>query len=53
MRTLTRLFAEEDGMNMVEYALIGALVSVSAIAVLRLIGPALSTLFTDVNTDLQ
>ena len=51
--SLINLIREEDGMNMVEYALVGALVSVAAVGVLRLLGPALGNLFTGVNASLD
>ena len=38
---------EEDGQGMVEYALILALISVAAIAAIKLIGPKVSELFTN------
>jgi Flp pilus assembly pilin Flp len=51
-QNLLNLIRQDDGMNMVEYALVGALVSVAAIGVLRLLGPALSDLFNGVSTEL-
>ena len=38
---------EEEGQGMVEYALLLALISVAAIAAIKLIGPKVSNLFTD------
>jgi Flp pilus assembly pilin Flp len=43
--------APEEGQTMVEYALILALVSVAAIAVLNLLGTGVSTVFSKVNAD--
>jgi Flp pilus assembly pilin Flp len=45
------LLAPEEGQTMVEYALILALVSVAAIAVLNLLGAGVSTVFSKVNAD--
>ena len=38
----------EDGASMVEYALIAALISIAAIAVLPGVGDALKTIFTEI-----
>jgi pilus assembly protein Flp/PilA len=42
------LFAREEGQDMVEYALLAALISIVAIAIILLIGPYLDNLFKDV-----
>jgi Flp pilus assembly pilin Flp len=52
-KNILRLIHEDDGMNMVEYALVGALVSVAAVGVLRLLGPALGELFGGVSAELD
>jgi pilus assembly protein Flp/PilA len=44
---------EEEGQGMVEYALILALVSIVAIAVLILLGPSIADIFQDVDDALQ
>jgi len=43
---------EERGQGMVEYALILALVSIAAIAVLVLLGPAIASILTEVTNAL-
>ena len=43
---------EERGQGLVEYALIIALVSVVVIAALLLLGPAISSIFTKINSSL-
>jgi pilus assembly protein Flp/PilA len=48
-----RLRHREDGQAMVEYALILALVSIAAIAVLKLIGTDVTAVFTSVDQALQ
>ncbi len=45
---LTRLNQREEGQDMVEYALLAALISIVAIAIIILIGPYLQDLFQDV-----
>ena len=40
--------ASEDGQDMIEYALLAALISIVAIAVIILVGPYLQDLFQDV-----
>jgi pilus assembly protein Flp/PilA len=42
----------EDGQAMVEYALILALVSVAAVAILQTLGGSVSSIFSAVNQDL-
>jgi pilus assembly protein Flp/PilA len=39
---------DEDGQDMIEYALLAALISIVAIAIIVLIGPYLKNLFQDV-----
>ena len=51
--TQLRLRNREDGQAMVEYALILALVSIAAIAVLKLIGTDVTAVFTSVDQALQ
>jgi pilus assembly protein Flp/PilA len=47
------LFApKEKGQGLVEYALILVLVAIVVIVALRLLGPTISTIFTDINTEL-
>ncbi|MDQ2741273.1 MAG: Flp family type IVb pilin [Chloroflexota bacterium] len=45
---LNRLNEREEGQDMVEYALLAALISIVAIAIIILIGPYLQDLFQDV-----
>ncbi|MGN0521249.1 MAG: Flp family type IVb pilin [Eubacterium sp.] len=44
---------DENGQGMVEYALILGLIAVAAIAVIVLIGPKISGLFSDANDALD
>ncbi len=43
---------DEEGQGLIEYVLIAALISIAAIAAIRLIGPELTGTFTDVNNAL-
>lgn len=43
-----RLFNREEGQDMIEYALLAALISIVAIAIIILVGPYLKNLFQDV-----
>lgn len=43
-----RLFNREEGQDMIEYALLAALISIVAIAIIILVGPYLKDLFQDV-----
>ncbi len=45
---IARLNEREEGQDMVEYALLAALISIVAIAIILLIGPYLKDLFQDV-----
>ncbi len=48
-----RIITEEDGQGMIEYALIAALLSIAAIAVIVNLGPKLTDIFTDVEGGLD
>ncbi len=41
---------DEDGQGLIEYVLIAALISIAAIAAIRIVGPAVSTQFGTVGT---
>ncbi|MFN8678210.1 MAG: Flp family type IVb pilin [Thermomicrobiales bacterium] len=43
---------DEDGQGLIEYVLIAALISIAAIAAIRIVGPAVSTQFDTVGTEL-
>jgi pilus assembly protein Flp/PilA len=45
---IERLTNREEGQDMIEYALLAALISIVAIAIIVLIGPFLKSLFQDV-----
>jgi pilus assembly protein Flp/PilA len=45
---LARLVKREEGQDMIEYALLAALISIVAIAIIILIGPYLKNIFQDV-----
>jgi len=45
---IARLTDREEGQDMVEYALLAALISIVAIAIIVLVGPYLKDLFQDV-----
>ena len=44
---------DEEGQDMIEYALLAALIAIAAIAVIILVGPELKNLFQDVVNGLQ
>ena len=46
--TVHHLFNREEGQDMIEYALLAALISIVAIAIILLVGPYLDNLFGDV-----
>jgi pilus assembly protein Flp/PilA len=43
-----RLHSDESGQGMIEYALLVALISIAALAVIVLLGPQLTTIFGNV-----
>ena len=47
-----KFFKDESGQGMVEYGLIIALIAIAVIAALKLLGPAISGIFTDATTEL-
>ncbi len=49
---LRRLFREEKGQDMVEYALLASFISIVAIATLRLIGPLVDGIYQDIQAAL-
>ena len=52
MRTIIRFFDDESGATAIEYGLIAALISVTAMGAMELIGTSLDAMFTDVSTKL-
>lgn len=53
MKTMIRLFKNEEGATAIEYGLIAALISVAAIAAMQLVGTNLSNTFGSVATNLR
>jgi len=43
-----KLFYNESGQDMIEYALLASFISIVAIATLRLIGPLVSTIYENI-----
>ena len=53
MQTKFRSFwADEDGQDMIEYALLGAFISIVAIVTIKAIGPLITPLYTQIETAL-
>jgi Flp pilus assembly pilin Flp len=52
MNTLKRFIREEDGQDMIEYALLASFISIVAIVALRAIGPLVNTIYTNIQTAL-
>ena len=50
---VSSLLHREEGQDMVEYALLAALISIVAIAIIVLIGPTLKNLFQDIVNGLK
>jgi len=49
---LRKLFSEESGQDMIEYALLASFISIVAIAALRLIGPLIVAIYEDIQGSL-
>jgi Flp pilus assembly pilin Flp len=52
MLNLRRFIRDEQGQDMVEYALLAAFISIVAIATLRLIGPLVNAIYVRIQTAL-
>lgn len=52
MKTMIRLFKNEEGATAIEYGLIAALISIAIIAGATLLGDALNDLFTEIAGEL-
>jgi pilus assembly protein Flp/PilA len=52
MKFLSRLIREEDGQDMVEYALLAAFISIVAIVTIRNIGPLINAIYVRVQNAL-
>jgi len=53
MKLLKRLFREEEGATMIEYALLAALISIVAITVIGFVGDEVKRVFGLVDTALK
>ena len=53
MRFLTKLIREEQGQDMVEYALLAAFISIVAIVTIRNIGPLVDAVYQNVQAALS
>lgn len=53
MKHLTNFLRDDSGQDMVEYALLGAFISIVAIAALQAIGPLVSAVYTKIQTELM
>jgi len=52
MSTLNRLFHDDTGQDMIEYALLAAFISIVAIIAIRAIGPLVNTIYQNVQAAL-
>ena len=50
---LEALWADESGQDLVEYALLVALIAIVVIAALNILGPMIATVFQNIATNLQ
>jgi Flp pilus assembly pilin Flp len=52
MNTLKRFIREDDGQDMIEYALLASFISIVAIVALRAIGPLVNTIYGNIQNAL-
>ena len=52
MRSLSRFLREDDGQDMVEYALLASFISIVAIIAIRAIGPLVRTIYENIQASL-
>lgn len=52
LKSMTRLLLEEDGQDLIEYALVAALVGLGAVASMRGLATKIGSAFTTVGTNL-
>ncbi|MBV9670962.1 MAG: Flp family type IVb pilin [Acidobacteriales bacterium] len=52
MELLKKLWSEDDGQDLIEYGLLIGIITVGAIASIKLIGPKVTSYFTSTNTAL-
>ena len=52
MKLLKRLFREEEGVTLIEYGLIAALIAIAVIGLLTAVGDSLNNLFQEVVDEL-
>jgi len=50
MNLVKRLIKEEEGQGMIEYVIIAAFISIIAIATIKLIGPKVENVWTNVDS---
>ena len=53
MQQVRRLWTDESGQDLVEYALLLVLLTLVVITALRLLGPVIATFFNDVSNNLN
>lgn len=53
MKTLINTLRNDDGQDMVEYALLASFISIVAIVALRAIGPLVNTIYQNIQTALS
>ena len=52
LRRLRNLFRDERGQDMIEYCLLGSLISIAALLVIKLIGPLIVPLYETIEAAL-
>jgi Flp pilus assembly pilin Flp len=52
VKTISRFLREDDGQDMVEYALLASFISIVAIVAIRAIGPLVRTIYQNIQTAL-
>ncbi len=53
LETLKKLFGDESGQDLIEYALVAALIALGAVAAMKGLGTGIQTAFTNVTNSLN
>jgi len=53
IKALKKFWKDEEGVTMIEYAIIAALIAVAAIVIISLVGKDIKSVFCNISTKLQ
>jgi pilus assembly protein Flp/PilA len=53
LETLKALFRDESGQDLIEYALVAALIALGSVVLIKGVGTSIGTIFTNISTQLN